>query len=584
MKRSIHIILSAVFLFFCLANGAGASTLAPDLEAVLANLSPNEEVDVIVRLADKVALEAFQEKDKAERRTSLVRALKRKAETTQGPISEFLRGQGVKRIIQLWAINGIATTAPARVIAALSRNPLIESIRLDDTLQLPDPTFNETPETEWNIDMIGAPRLWDLGYTGAGTVVAAMDTGVDISHADLMDRWRGGDNSWFDPNGEHATPYDAEGHGTRVMGIMVGGSAGGAAIGVAPDAEWIAVKIFNDAGRATYSSIHLGYQWLMDPDGNPEIDDAPDVVNNSWGLTNALNQCVTEFQEDVRLLKALNIGVLFSAGNSGPDMYTSMSPANYPESFSVGAIYDDYTIARFSSRGPSACSGEPYPKLVAPGVSVKTTDLGLGGATDAYAYVSGTSFSVPHVSGAMVLLISAFPDAAVSELEQALTMSAVDLGDNGPDNDYGYGLVDVWMAYYLLGSSSPQCIDADMDGYYANENCGTPIDCNDSDPAVYPGATEIKNDGIDQDCNGYDLTIDVLSAVYDAKKSTLAVTATSALGEKANLELVGYGAMKWNRKDNLWSITVRRIAADPETVTVSGVEGFESAATRPTLN
>lgn len=579
MKRFLYILLSGAFMLCWLVSAAGADILAPELEAALAVLSPDEEVNVIISLADKVALEAFQQKEKTIRRAELVRALKNKAAATQGPIRAFLQGKGAKRITPLWAINGIAATARAQVVAALSKNPLIESIRLDDTLQMPDPTFNETQAIEWNLDMVGAPKLWDLGYTGAGAVVATMDTGVDIRHQDLKDRWRGGSNSWYDPNGEHATPYDAEGHGTRVMGIMVGGSEGGTAIGVAPDATWIAVKIFNDAGGATYSNIHKGFQWLMDPDGNPDTNDAPDVVNNSWGLSNAVNQCVTEFQEDVRVLKALQIGVLFASGNAGPDQYSSMSPANYPESFSVGAVNNDYSIASFSSRGPSACSGGRYPTLVAPGASVKTPDLTLGAAIDPYSYVSGTSYSVPHVAGAMALLISAYPSAGLPEIEQALTLSGLDLGEDGPDHDYGYGLVDVWLAYYSLGSAPPQCTDADQDGFYDEENCGTPIDCNDADADIHPGAPEIKKDGIDQDCNGYDLTIEVRSAVYDPKKGTLVVIATSDLLAAANLELEGHGAMKWNRKDQSWSISLRRVTADPGIITVSGVEGSERSAT-----
>src|SRR3972149_324648 len=112
-----------------------------------------------------------------------------------------------------------------------------------------------------------------------------MHTGADVSHPDLVTRWRGGSNSWFDPYGQHPmTPTDLSGHGTWTMGVIVAGDAGGTSIGVAPQASWIAVKIFDDQDSSTATAIHQGFQWLLDPDGNPATPDAPDVVNNSWSF------------------------------------------------------------------------------------------------------------------------------------------------------------------------------------------------------------------------------------------------------------------------------------------------------------
>ena len=286
-------------------------------------------------------------------------------------------------------------------------------------------------------------------------------------------------------------------------------------------------------------------------------------------------------------------------------------------------------IASSSSRGPSACDGSLYPEAVAPGVNIKTSDLSFGGVFPyLYAYVSGTSFAAPHLAGAMALLLNANSQAAVSELELALTQSAVDLGPNGPDDDYGNGLMDVVEAYLLLGENPPQCTNADSDGYYAEAgcdtahdcddtdatiypgapeiagdgidqdcdgsdlvlctdadgdeyfveaDCGAALDCNDNDDTIYPSAPETKHDGIDQDCNGYDLTIDITKAAYTAKKDTLSVEATSDLGENANLDCVDYGAMKWNKKQQNWTIFVRNAGGNPGVVTVSGVEGSETA-------
>ena len=230
---------------------------------------------------------------------------------------------------------------------------------------------------EPNIVLVNAPALWGQGFYGQGVVVASMDSGVDVSHPDLASRWRGGSNSWFDPYEQHpTTPTDLSGHGTWTTGIMVAGDAGGTSLGVAPGAQWIAVKIFNDQGGSTATAIHQGFQWLLDPDGDPNTADAPQVVNNSW--TFAYPGCNLEFELDLQSLRAADILPVFAAGNGGPNANTSYSPSNNPSAFAVGATNNNDQIYAYSSRGPSTCGGSvgPFPEIVAPGVNINTTDLG----------------------------------------------------------------------------------------------------------------------------------------------------------------------------------------------------------------
>ena len=452
---------------------AQVSKITSELQEILQSSHSENEVSVIVSLTEKADIKPFKDKPKSLRRTGIVKALKDKADLTQRPLKSFLERRKAKKIKSLWLINGMAVTATPTVIQELASLPEVKEMRLDRTIQVPAVTYTPPAVPEWNISAIRAPEVWNNGFTGTGVVVANMDTGVDINHPDLQNKWRGGTNSWFNPYSDPAhssdcripnhctpcelssgTPCDVDGHGTQTMGIMVGGEAGGTNIGVAPDAKWIAVKVFNDAGQAFFSTVHQGFQWLLDPDQDPGTDDAPDVVSNSWGL-DSTNDCSLEFQPDIQALNAAGIAVAFSAGNSGPNLSTSLSPANNPAAFAVGAIDESQTIATFSSRGPAACDGATYPDLVAPGVNIRTSDLTFGGVLNSHAYVSGTSYSAPHVAGAMALLLSAFPDLTVSDIELALGQSALDLGLCGPDNDYGYGLLDVMKTYQLLENPVP---------------------------------------------------------------------------------------------------------------------------------
>lgn len=451
-RYSLLVMLAVAFLVNT-AGMASAGTVDHSLRRALQTRSSSDRIPVIVHLTEKADLRAFRGAAKGARRAAIVKTLRSKADATQKDLSVFLRQRRAERIRPLWIVNGISATVAADDVELLAAQPGVYRIVLDAVVHAPVATFATGTTSEWNLTAIHAPDLWGLGYTGQGTVVANMDTGVDYDHPDLQLRWRGGLNSWFDPHNEHPlTPYDAAGHGTQTMGIMVGGDAGGTNIGVAPGAQWIAVKIFNDAGAATYSVIHQGFQWLLDPDGDPDTDDAPDVVNNSWGLVDPAHGCILEFQPDVQALRTAGIALSFSAGNDGPDPATSVSPANYPESFSVGAVNSANALSSASSRGPSSCYGDYFPTVVAPGVNVRTTDLYLG-IPDAYVQVSGTSFAAPHVAGSMALLLSAFPGITLGDLEHHLRNSALDLGPAGPDNESGFGLIDALASHSALLSS-----------------------------------------------------------------------------------------------------------------------------------
>ena len=429
---------------------AGGPVLAAGLADALRNARANETLEVVVVLRQQADLAQAQHGNNnnsggnGDRGERVERALRETASSEQKPLRNLLerrRGEGlVTQVTPLWIFNGLIVKAHPKVIEELAKRPEVREIRLSSLIQAPaPPAAAASAPTEANLALINAPALWNLGYTGQGVVVANMDTGVDASHPDLAGSWRGGANSWYDPNGQHATPTDLNGHGTWTMGVIAGASTG-----VAPAAKWIAVKIFNDQGTATTPGVHQGFQWLLDPDGNPATHDAPNVVNDSWTM-GAFGACSLEFQLDLQSLRAAGILPVFAAGNSGPGGPTDYSPANNPEALAVGNTDLSDTIDPSSSRGPSACTAAVYPQLSAPGVSILTTDLYAS-----YARESGTSFAAPHAAGALALLLSAFPDLTADRQQAALQGGSVDLGPPGPDNDYGYGRLDVLGAYNWL--------------------------------------------------------------------------------------------------------------------------------------
>jgi subtilisin family serine protease len=454
-RRVLAVLVCAAASLCVCAPAAGAAPalrkIDPDVQQALAALSPSETLKVIVRLRSQEDVSAISGSTREQRLERLVRALQARADGTQGPLRSLIAAEHAQRRVRevtyLWIFNGIALDATPAVIRAVAAHPLVERITADATLIAP--ASGATSPWEPNLGVAAEPPLWAQGLRGNGVVVASLDTGVDYLHPDLSAQWRGGTNSWYDPSGQHpGAPFDASGHGTATMGVMIGRSMGGTSIGIAPDARWIAAKIFDDGGATTLSRIHQAYQWVLDPDRNPATADAPQVVNNAWAFERP--GCDTEFQGDISALRAANILPVFSAGNAGPNGLTSRSPANNPGAFAVGAIDNGALIAPGSSRGPSACADDAptYPELVAPGVSIFSSDL-----FDTYARFSGTSIAAAHVSGTLALLLSVRPNATALDQETALREGAVDLGAPAADDVYGAGRLDAANAHARITSN-----------------------------------------------------------------------------------------------------------------------------------
>lgn len=423
---------------------AQAAALQSDLAERVAGAAPGDLIPVIVELETQVAPEAASAgaTDRRARAAALLRALRAAAASSQGEVLDYLKDAesrgAAKRLRSFWVVNAVSAHVTADTIRGLLASPRVAGVHLDRIVTLPPVSVGAdqpaVAAAEWGITRVRAPEVWEvLGQRGAGAVVGVIDTGFDPSHPDLQN-WAG---AWHDAVNGRATPYDDNTgvwHGTHVTGTAVGGSAGGTAIGVAPDAQFISCKAFNAAGSGRTSDILECMEWMADPDGNPATDDYPDVVSNSWG---GPSFCTNVYRDAVRVWWSLGIFPSFAAGNSGPGAGSGSIPGIYAESFGVGATDIDDGIASFSGRGPSNCDQSVFPEVSAPGVNIRSARGGGG-----YHSLNGTSMATPHVSGCVALMRGANPDVSVAWMWWLLRRFAVDLGTPGEDNAYGAGRVD----------------------------------------------------------------------------------------------------------------------------------------------
>ena len=265
------------------------------------------------------------------------------------------------------------------------------------------------------IDQVGAPAAWDEGVTGKGVTIGIVDTGVYERHPALLTRYRGyrgagrpleHDGNWFAPIRRYEkAPVDNSGHGTHMAGSAVGGTGlpGGAPVGVAPGAQWIA-----GAGCTSSACPLTGVlpvlQFMLAPTDrfrrNPNPNLRPEIVANSWQRDSkdvALERAIEAFQ-------AAGMLPVFAVGNAGPACGSARTPGTDPdEVLSVGSVDADGAVSASSGRGP-APGGLPDPDVVAPGEGVVSSTPRRG-----YASADGTSSAAAISAGVAALALDAAP-------------------------------------------------------------------------------------------------------------------------------------------------------------------------------
>ena len=359
-----------------------------------------------------------------------VAALRAQVASSQAPVLAALPAADAQVIYRYQAVPALALRVNERALEALSRRPEVIDISLDE---------EGSAGLLQSVPLINADDAHFAGVTGAGIIVAVLDTGIDTNHPDLAGDiayercFLGGANGPGCPAAPHRAEDD-QGHGTNVSGIITStGTISG--VGVAPDANIAAYKILNSSGTGFPSD------WIAALDdiiaNHPEVD----IVNMS--LQSGSGCPGGSLATAITTLRSTGVATFISAGNQGTKN-TLTVPGCIPEGISVGAVYDanvgtvngwKIDCADFPTAADDvACWSSSASSLDLLGPGARTTSTGLGGGTSTFL---GTSQAAPHAAGVAALLLEAHPGLSVDEIEARMEATGKLVTDDLNDADAG---------------------------------------------------------------------------------------------------------------------------------------------------
>lgn len=285
--------------------------------------------------------------------------------------------------------------------------------------------------------IINVEKAYEKGYYGEEIGVAVLDTGIYL-HPDLADRvicfrdYVRGRNS----------PYDDNGHGTHIAGIIGGDGtmSDGKYMGIAPRCHFVIVKILDSKGNGNTENVVQAIDWLVQYKEVYQIR----IVNISIGMV-----LQAESRERIRMLQAVEYAwdsglvVVAAAGNNGPKENSITVPGISRKIITVGCFDDtkeqigkSMLKPNYSGQGPTEhCVVKP--ELVLPGTNVTSCSI----YSSMYMRKSGTSMAAPMVSGSIALLLSKYPYFSPVDVKLRLYKRTVDLGL--PLSKQGWGMVDI---------------------------------------------------------------------------------------------------------------------------------------------
>lgn len=329
------------------------------------------------------------------------------------------------------ALRGYAAVFPESRLDDVRSDPRVDFVSVDRPVK----ATAQTLPTGVNRINAEPPRT----NTGADVDVAVLDTGIDLDHPDLQANIVGGKNCSTGRSFD-----DGNGHGTHVAGTIAALKNTVGVVGVAPEADLWSVRVLNNAGSGSWSSVICGVDFV---DSKSPAKGGPiAVANMSLGGGGSDDENCGNTNNDAfhkAICRAVDNGVTFAvaAGNDGENL-TDHVPAAYDEVITVSALADsnglpcgggsatsygaDDTFASFSNYATLASDLEHL--MAGPGVSIYSTYKGGG-----YRSFNGTSMATPHVAGAAALYIKTHPGVSPLTVREALksTGEPKDVSFNG---------------------------------------------------------------------------------------------------------------------------------------------------------
>lgn len=275
------------------------------------------------------------------------------------------------------------------------------------------------------VPSVGANKAHDTGFTGKDVVIAVIDTGI-YPHRDFLTP-SSRIIEWQDFLNQKDSPYDDNGHGTHVSGIIAGNgfSSRGKYKGMAPEALLVGLKALNENGGGSISNVLAAIDWCIDNQTRLNIR----AINMSFGSKAQESYNRDPLCRATSIAWSKGMAVCAAAGNSGPGPMTIDTPGINPRIITVGNADDHHTtdfqdddLNRNSSRGPTL-DNVPKPNLLAPGTNITSTWINGN-----YRSLTGTSMATPMVTGAIALINQKWPNLKPDQIKQMIQSNAHDLG------------------------------------------------------------------------------------------------------------------------------------------------------------